>query len=153
MFHSEIKKLGYFLWGKTHDEKYLFFRSYGLLVLKLEIFPYIHIMWTTSIRLLLPEHGFCWQNGPGRGQVHDWYPIEKLIVAQNCLDDLCCSSECVHSVNKDEVEESLFLLAFRRDIINAIFLKYSKEGRSSSSDVPFRNITSDACYANSKQMK
>lgn len=74
-------------------------------------------------------------------------------MGQVCLDDLCCSSECVYSVNKDEGDESLFILAFRRELMNAIFLKYSKEGRSSSSHVRCRNITSDACYSNTKQMK
>ena len=30
-----------------------------------------------SIALLQPEHGFCQQNGPERGQLQDWYPDGK----------------------------------------------------------------------------
>ena len=39
----------------------------------------------------------------------------------------------LHHINKDKGDESLPLLAFRRDVVNVIFLKYSKEGRLSSS--------------------
>ena len=49
-------------------------------------------------------------------------------------------------VNEDKGDESLPLLAFRRNVANAIFLKYSKEGRSSSSHAGIRNIISDVCY-------
>ena len=49
-------------------------------------------------------------------------------------------------INKDEGDESLPILVFWRDIINAIFLKYSKEGRLSSSHVGVQNIPSDVCY-------
>ena len=35
----------------------------------------------------------------------------------------------LHRINKDEGDESLPLLDFRRDVANAIFLKYSKERR------------------------
>ena len=38
------------------------------------------------------------------------------------------------------------LLAFRRDLINVIFLEYSEEGRLSSSNLGIRNIPSDVCY-------
>ena len=34
----------------------------------------------------------------------------------------------LHHINKDEGNESLPLLAFRRHVINEIFLKYSKKG-------------------------
>ena len=54
--------------------------------------------------------------------------------------------QCVwvlHHINKDEGNESLPLLAFRRDVVNATFLKYSKEGRLSSSNVGNQNILSD----------
>ena len=37
--------------------------------------------------------------------------------------------------DKDEGNESLPLLAFQRDVVDAIFLKYSKEGRLSSNHV------------------
>ena len=49
-------------------------------------------------------------------------------------------------INKEEDDESLHLLNFRRDIVNAIFLKYSKEGRLYSSHLGIRNIPSDVCY-------
>ena len=66
---------------------------------------------------------FCQQNGAEHGQAQYWYPNEKMVVVPVSLNDLCCSSE---------VPESLPFLAFRRDVVNAIFLKYSKEGRSST---------------------
>ena len=44
--------------------------------------------------------------------------------------------------DKDEDNESLPLLTFQRDVVDAIFLKYSKEGRLSSNHVGIRNITS-----------
>ena len=53
-----------------------------------------------------------------------------------------------HINNEDH--ECLPLLAFRRDIVNAIFLKHSKEGRLSSRHAEIRNISSDVCYNNTK---
>ena len=44
-----------------------------------------------------------------------------------------------YRINKDEGDESLPLLAFRGDIVNAVFLKYSKEDRFSSSHIGIRN--------------
>ena len=41
---------------------------------------------------------------------------------------------------------ALPILVFWTDIVNAIFLKYSKEGRLSSSHVGIQNIPSDVCY-------
>ena len=55
-----------------------------------------------------------------------------------------------HRINKDEGDESLLLLARRRHVVNAIFLKYSKEGRLSSSHLGIRNIPSDVCYDDTK---
>ena len=52
----------------------------------------------------------------------------------------------LYRINKDEGTR----LAFRRDVGNAIFLKYSKEGRLSSSHVGIRNIPSDVCYDDKK---
>ena len=52
----------------------------------------------------------------------------------------------LYRINKDEGDESLPVLAFRRDVVNAIFLKYSKVGRSSSNPVGIRNVPSDECY-------
>ena len=51
-----------------------------------------------------------------------------------------------YCINKDEDNESLPFLVFWRHIVNAIFLKYSKEGRLSSSHVGIWNISSDVCY-------
>ena len=42
--------------------------------------------------------------------------------------------------------ESPRLLVFRRDVVNAIFLKYSKKERLSSNRVGIRNIPLDVCY-------
>ena len=36
-------------------------------------------------------------------------------------------------INKNKSDEFLPLLAFQKDVVNDIFLKYSKEGRSSTS--------------------
>ena len=46
----------------------------------------------------------------------------------------------LYRFKKDEGDESLSFLVFRRHIVNAVFLKYSKEGRLSSSHVGTRNI-------------
>ena len=46
--------------------------------------------------------------------------------------------------------ESLRLLHFRRNVDNAIFLKYLKESRSSSSRVSNRNVPQDFCYDDTK---
>ena len=56
----------------------------------------------------------------------------------------------LYLINKDEGDESLPLLVFRRDVVNVIFLKYSKEGRLSSSHVGIRNVPSDVCYDDTK---
>ena len=45
----------------------------------------------------------------------------------------------MYRINK-EGNESLPLLAFRRDVVNAVFLKYSEEGRLSSSHVGIRTM-------------
>ena len=49
----------------------------------------------------------------------------------------------LYRINKEEGDYSLPLLDFRRDIVSAIFLEYSKEGRLSSSHVGIRNIPPD----------
>ena len=56
----------------------------------------------------------------------------------------------LYCINKDKGDESLPLLAILRDVINAIFLKYSKEGRSSSSYVGNRNAQTYVCYDDTK---
>ena len=52
----------------------------------------------------------------------------------------------LHRINKDKGDESLPLLALGRHAVNVIFLKYSKEGRLSSSHLGIRNIPSDVYY-------
>ena len=52
----------------------------------------------------------------------------------------------LYPITKDEGVESLPLLAFPRHVVNAIFLKYSKEGRLPSSHLGIRNIPSHICY-------
>ena len=39
----------------------------------------------------------------------------------------------LYCINKDKGDESLPVLVFRRHAVNVIFLKYSREGRLSSS--------------------
>ena len=56
----------------------------------------------------------------------------------------------LYRINKNEGVESLPLLSFRRDAVNAIFLKYLKESRLSSGHVGIRNIPSDVCYDDTK---
>ena len=56
----------------------------------------------------------------------------------------------LHRFKKGEGNESLSLLALQRDFVNEIFLKYSKEGRLSSSHVAIQNIPSDVCYDDAK---
>ena len=53
-------------------------------------------------------------------------------------------------INKDEGDESLPLLASQGDVVSAIFLKYSKESRSSWSHIGIRNVPSDVCYDDKK---
>ena len=55
-----------------------------------------------------------------------------------------------YRINKVEGDKSPVLLALGRDIVNAIFLKYSKGGRLSSSHTAIRNIPSDICYDDAK---
>ena len=48
--------------------------------------------------------------------------------------------------NKDEGDTSLSFLAFWGDVLNIVFLKYSKESISSSSHAGIPNVPSDVCY-------
>ena len=50
----------------------------------------------------------------------------------------------LYGINRGEGDESLPL--FWGDVVRAIFLKYSKENRLSSSHVGIRNIPSDVSY-------
>ena len=56
----------------------------------------------------------------------------------------------LYRFKKDEGDESLPFLVFRRHIVNAVFLKYSKEGRLSSSHLGTRNILSNIYYDDTK---
>ena len=49
------------------------------------------------------------------------------------------SAWVLYRINKDEGDETLPVLAFQRHVANAIFLKYSKEGRLSSNHSGIRN--------------
>ena len=102
--------------------------------------------------MLQPDNGFCQQNGPERGLVQDWYPNEKMVVVPVCLRNRCCvqAAWALYRFIKDEGDESLPLLAFQRHVVNAAFLKYSKEDRLSSIHVGIRNIPSDVCYDDAK---
>ena len=56
----------------------------------------------------------------------------------------------LHRINKDQEDVSLSLLAFRRDVVNSIFLKYSNEKRASSSRVRIRSVPSVIRYDDTK---
>ena len=83
-----------------------------------------------------------------------WYPNEQMAVVPVCVNGRFCYSGCmgycIKLTDKDKGDESLPLLAFRRLVVNVIFLKYSKEGRLSSSHLGIRNIPSDVCYDGTK---
>ena len=64
--------------------------------------------------------------------------------------DVLQGARVLYRINKDEGDESLPFLVFWRHTVNAIFLKYSKEARLSSSHVGIRNIPSDVCYGVAK---
>ena len=56
------------------------------------------------------------------------------------------NARVLYRINKDKGDESLPLLAFRRDVANAIVLKYSNKDRSLSSHIEIRNVPSDVRY-------
>ena len=65
--------------------------------------------------------------------------------------DVAIQGEWVlYRINKDKGDESLPLLAFRRHAIKVIFLKYSKEGRLSSSYLGIQSIPSGVSYDDTK---
>ena len=74
-----------------------------------------------------------------------WSPFVSMI------DGAIQGVRVLYHINKDEDNESPPLLAFRRDAVNAIFMKYLKEGRLPSSQVEIRNIQSDVCCDDTKQ--
>ena len=68
-----------------------------------------------------------------------------------CLFDVVLQGAWVLCrISKDEVHVSIAFLAFQRHVVNAIFLKYSKEGTLSLSHAGLRNIRSDVCYDDTK---
>ena len=73
-----------------------------------------------------------------------WFPFVWMV------DIVLQGVWVLYPINKDEGNESLPLLAFPKDVVNAIFLRYSKEGRLSSSHAGIRNIPSDVCYDDTK---
>ena len=56
----------------------------------------------------------------------------------------------LHCINWNKGNESLPLLAFQGDVINAISLEYSKKGKLSPSHLEIWNIPSDVCYDNTR---
>ena len=66
------------------------------------------------------------------------------------LDVFLQGAWVLHCMNQDKGDESLPLLAFRRDVVNEIYLEYSKEGKLSPSHIGIRNIPSDVCYDDTK---
>ena len=52
----------------------------------------------------------------------------------------------LYRISNDKGDESLPVLAFRRHYVNVIFLKYSKEGRLSTSHLGIRNFPSHVYY-------
>ena len=70
--------------------------------------------------------------------------------ASRLLDVVLQDVWVLYRINKDDGDECLPLLAFRRDTVNEHFLKYSKESRLLSSHVGIRNILSNICYYDTK---
>ena len=56
----------------------------------------------------------------------------------------------LYCIKKDKGNESLLLLAFWRDNVNAIFLEYSKEGKLFPSHIGIQSTPSDVCYDDTK---
>ena len=56
----------------------------------------------------------------------------------------------LYCINRDKGDESLPLLVFRRDVVNGIFLEYSKEDKLSTSHIGIRNTPSNVCYDDTK---
>ena len=100
---------------------------------------------TKSIPLLQPEHGFCQHNESEHDQVQDWYPNERWWWSPFVwiVDVALQGAWVLYCINYGKGDESLPLLAFRRDVVHAIFLEYSKESKLSSSHPGIRNIPSD----------
>ena len=66
------------------------------------------------------------------------------------VDVVLQSARVLYDINKADGDKPLPLLPFRRFVVNAIFLKYSKEARVSSIQVGIQNIPWDICYDDTK---
>ena len=104
---------------------------------------------TESIPMLQPDHGFYQQSVANyrigiRMRKWWWIPFVWMV------DVVLQGAWVLYRVRKDEDDESLPLLVFRRHTVDAFFLKYSKEGRLSSSHVGIRSIPSEICYDDTK---
>ena len=66
---------------------------------------------TKSVPLLQPGHGFCQQNGPEHGQVlvSEWKNSGRM------ADLVIQGAWVLYRINKDKGDESLPLVAFRRN--------------------------------------
>ena len=106
---------------------------------------------TKSIPLLQPEHGFFKrmdQNISKQGigiQLKKWWWY--LFIS---MVDIVLQVVWVLSCIKIKAIKPLPLLAFRRDVVNAIFPEYSKKDKSSPSHTGIRNTPSDAFYDGTK---
>ena len=91
-------------------------------------------------------------NGMDQNVAKYWYPNAKMVVVPVVLmvDVILQGVWVLYGINKNERDESLPLLAFRRRAVNAIFLKTSKEGKLSWSHLGIPDIPSDVCYDDTK---
>ena len=66
------------------------------------------------------------------------------------VDVLLQGAWVFYRISKDKDNESLTLLAFERHVVNAIFPKYSMEGRLFSSNLGIQINPADVCYGDTK---
>ena len=99
---------------------------------------------TTRMWVLSTEWTRTWLSIGIRMKQWWWFPFVWM------LDVVIQGAWVLYCINKDKGNESLPLLAFRRPVVNVIFLKYSMEGRFSSSHLGIWNIPSDVCYDDTK---
>ena len=66
------------------------------------------------------------------------------------VDIVLQGARLLYCINRDKGDESLPVLVFRRDVVYAIFLEYSKESKLSTSLIGIRNTPSDVCYDDAK---
>ena len=58
-----------------------------------------------------------------------WCPFVSMV------DVVLQGARVLYCINEDKGDETLPLLAFRRDVVIVIFLEYSKEGKLSASHI------------------